>query len=134
MRIDININIHNHTALAGAEPLKALTTAVTTLIARSTKDMKTIIEAINEVQTANAEGAARLLAAIDTEKQEVAAAVGEAVAAAIIERDATIADLRAQLAAAGTTLTDEQVAALKAPFDGLLESVQTIVQPGAAPA
>lgn len=132
MRLDININIHP--APTEGDPLKALTTAVTTLIARSMKNMKTIIEAINEVQTANAEGTARLLAAIDTEKQEVAAAVGEAVAAAIIERDATIADLRAQLAAAGTTLTDEQVAALKAPFDGLLESVQTIVQPGAAPA
>lgn len=130
----VEINVHIHPAPTEGDPLKALTTAVTTLIARSMKNMKTIIEAINEVQTANAEDKQRLLAAIETEKQEVSAAVAEAVAEALVERDTTIADLRAQLAVAGATLTDEQVAALKAPFDGLLESVQTIVQPGAAPA
>lgn len=134
MQIDININIHNHTVPAGADPLKALTAAVTTLIARSMKNMKTVLEAIAEVQAANAENSNRLLAAFESEKQQSIDAVAAAVADAIVDRDATIADLRAQLAAAGTTLTDEQVDALKAPFDSLLIAVQDIVQPGAAPA
>lgn len=126
MRID-----HYHHQVTPQDRTEAIETLLHQLISRRTTDMATIVEAIAEVQAANAAKTEELKALIAIEAQQQADAINAEVQSATTALSAQVAELQAQIAS-GSAVTPEQIEALKAPFGELAVAIQGIVAPGAA--